>query len=86
MSRTNYDANVGINIGRANGGETNDDPERRNRLVREQQFEEELERRLALLEASGYEDPARRDLPTLDLAIVAIVVLAAVVVLYLWGL
>lgn len=54
--------------------------------MREQQFEEELERRLALMEAPGYEDPARRDLPAWDIAVVAVVVLVAVVGLYWWGL
>ena len=53
--------------------------------VNEQRFEEELERRLAVLEASDYEDPARKDLPAVDFAIVAILVVAATVLLYWWG-
>ena len=53
--------------------------------MREQEFEQELERRLAILEAPDYEDPARKDLPALDLAILAIVIVVSVVGLYLWG-
>lgn len=53
--------------------------------VKEQKFDGELERRLAVLEAPDYEDPARKDLPAVDLVIVAVLVVAATVLLYWWG-
>lgn len=48
-------------------------------------YAEELERRLAVLESEGYEDPARADLPTLDYALLAALVVLTTVVAYLWG-
>lgn len=51
----------------------------------ERNFGEELERRLEVLEAPDYEDPARGDLPTVDVIIVGIVVLITVVGMYWWG-
>ncbi len=53
--------------------------------MKEQGFDEELERRLAILEAADHEDPARRDLPAVDLVILAVLVVAATVLLYWWG-
>ena len=51
----------------------------------ERKFDEELERRLRVLEAPDYEDPARRDLPAMDFAILAAIVVVATVLLYWWG-
>ncbi len=48
-------------------------------------YAEELERRLAVLESEGYDDPARADLPTLDYALLAALVALTTVVAYLWG-
>jgi hypothetical protein len=53
--------------------------------VKEHEFEQELERRLEILEAPGYEDPARKDLPALDLVILTVAVVVTVVFLYWWG-
>lgn len=54
-------------------------------FVREQDFDEELERRLAILEASEYEDPARKDLPAVDLVVLAAIIVFCVAILYWWG-
>ena len=54
-------------------------------LVTERRFDEELQRRLEAIEAPGYEDPARRDLPATDLVVLAVLVVVAVVGLYWWG-
>ena len=51
----------------------------------ERRFDEELQRRLEAIEAPGYEDPARRDLPATDLVVLAVLVVVAVVGLYWWG-
>ncbi len=48
-------------------------------------YAEELERRLAIVEAENYEDPARADLPTLDYVLLAALVVLTTVVAYLWG-
>lgn len=53
--------------------------------MREQRLDGELERRLEILEDPDYEDPARKDLPTLDLVFLAILVVVTVVVMYWWG-
>jgi hypothetical protein len=45
----------------------------------------ELERRLALLEAEGAEDPAREDLPALDYVVLATLVVLVCVLMFLWG-
>lgn len=49
------------------------------------EFRRELERRLEILEAPDYEDPARKDLPALDLVLLAVSVIAITVVMYWWG-
>ncbi len=49
------------------------------------EFARELERRLETIEASGYEDPARRDLPTIDLVLFTIASVAVIVLVHLWG-
>ncbi len=48
-------------------------------------YADELERRLAIVEAEGYEDPARADLPTLDYVLLAALVVLTTVVAYVWG-
>ena len=48
----------------------------------EDDFEAELQRRLALIEDPAYADPARRDLPAQDL--VLLVVLSALVIALAW--
>jgi hypothetical protein len=49
------------------------------------QFAAELERRLSIMEAPSYEDPARENLPALDyLLLVALLVLTTIVA-YVWG-
>jgi len=49
-------------------------------------YAEELERRLAILESGDYEDPARADLPALDYALLAAIVVLTTIVAYTWGL
>jgi hypothetical protein len=53
--------------------------------VQEQQFNEELERRLQIIEEPDYEDPARKDLPYVDLVILAAIIFVTVVAMYWWG-
>ena len=48
-------------------------------------YAEELERRLAIVEAEDYEDPARADLPTLDYVLLAALVVLTILVAYIWG-
>ncbi len=48
-------------------------------------YAEELERRLAMVEAPGYEDPARTNLPALDYVLLAALVVVTTVVAYVWG-
>ncbi len=48
-------------------------------------YAEELERRLAIVDAEDYEDPARADLPTLDDALLAALVVLTTVFAYVWG-
>jgi hypothetical protein len=45
----------------------------------------ELERRLAILEREGAEDPAREDLPALDYVVLATLVVLICVLMFLWG-
>jgi hypothetical protein len=49
------------------------------------QFAAELERRLSVIEAPGYEDPARENLPALDYLLLAALVVFTTVVAYVWG-
>ena len=48
-------------------------------------YAEELERRLAIVEADHYEDPARADLPALDYVLLAALVVLTTIVAYVWG-
>ncbi len=48
-------------------------------------YAEELERRLAIVDAKDYEDPARADLPTLDYVLLAALVVLTTVFAYVWG-
>ena len=48
-------------------------------------YADELERRLAIVEAEDYEDPARTDLPTLDYVMLAALVVLTIIVAYVWG-
>jgi hypothetical protein len=48
-------------------------------------YADELERRLAIVEAEDYEDPARADLPTLDYVLLAALVVLTTVAAYVWG-
>ena len=45
----------------------------------------ELERRLAILEAEGDEDPVREDLPALDYILLATLVVLTCVIMFVWG-
>lgn len=45
-------------------------------------FSEELERRMAILEDDGYEDPARNDLPVGDIVALVVIVVLGVLVSY----
>jgi hypothetical protein len=49
------------------------------------QFAAELERRLSVIEAPSYEDPARGNLPALDYLLLATLVVVTTVVAYVWG-
>ena len=49
------------------------------------QFAAELERRLSVIGAPGYEDPAREDLPALDYLLLAALVVITTLVAYVWG-
>lgn len=53
--------------------------------VHDEKVREELDRRLALIEDPGYEDPARADLPARDIWLVLAFVLVICVVAYAWG-
>lgn len=55
------------------------------KAAEDRQFEEELERRLETIEAPGYEDPAGKDLPTIDLVIFLVVSAVVIVLVHLWG-
>lgn len=50
--------------------------------MRDREFDEELERWLQIIEAPDYEEPARKDLPALDLIILGVIALLTVVVMY----
>jgi hypothetical protein len=45
----------------------------------------ELERRLAILEAEGAEDPVRKDLPALDYVLLGTLVVLTIVLMFVWG-
>ncbi len=45
----------------------------------------ELERRLRTVEDPSYDDPARADLPTLDIVLVLVLVVVVCVVSFAWG-
>lgn len=47
--------------------------------------ERELERRLAILEREGADDPAREDLPALDYVLLALLVVITSVLMFVWG-
>ena len=51
----------------------------------DQQFTAELERRLSVIEAPSYEDPARENLPALDYLLLAALVVLTTIVAYVWG-
>lgn len=48
-------------------------------------YDEELRRRLAALEDPEYDDPARTDLPRLDLVLLAVGGVIVVAVMWFWG-
>jgi hypothetical protein len=58
---------------------------REHREVASEEPDRELERRLAILEAEGAEDPAREDLPALDFVLLAALVVLTCVLMFLWG-
>ncbi len=49
------------------------------------QFAAELERRLSVIEAPSYEDPARENLPALDYLLLVALVVITTIVAYVWG-
>jgi hypothetical protein len=51
----------------------------------DQQFAAELERRLSVIEAPSYEDPARVNLPALDYLLLLALVVITTIVAYVWG-
>ena len=57
--------------------------ERDNEILEERDLE--LERRLAVLDAEGADDPARKDLPAIDFVLLAALVVLTTVVLFVWG-
>lgn len=48
-------------------------------------FDRELQARLAVIEEPGYVDPARADLPIRDLAVLAVLGVLLVVAMVLWS-
>ena len=54
-------------------------------VAHDPRYADELERRLAIVEAEDYEDPARADLPTLDYVMLAALVVLTIIVAYVWG-
>jgi hypothetical protein len=48
-------------------------------------YEAELSRRLATIEDLDYDDPARADLPRIDLVLLLVGVVVVVVAMWLWG-
>jgi hypothetical protein len=57
--------------------------ERDNETLEEQELE--LERRLAVLDAEGSDDPARKDIPAIDFVLLAALVVLTTVVMFVWG-
>jgi hypothetical protein len=51
----------------------------------ERDFERELARRLALIENPDYVDPARRDLPALDLVLLVAIGGVLIALMWWWG-
>jgi hypothetical protein len=51
----------------------------------DRQFAAELERRLSVIDAPSYEDPARENLPALDYLLLVALVVITTIVAYLWG-
>ncbi len=58
--------------------------EERANVTREEP-DRELERRLAILETNGADDPARKDLPAIDYILLAAVVILTSVIMFMWG-
>jgi hypothetical protein len=52
--------------------------------VAEGELDRELERRLAIIESTGAEDPARRDLSAIDFILLAVLVVLTSVLMFLW--
>ena len=48
-------------------------------------FDRELEARLAVLEDPTYDDPARADLPARDLVLLAVVSVLTIVLMVVWS-
>ena len=57
--------------------------ERDNETLEERDLE--LERRLAILDTEGADDPAREDLPVIDFILLAALVVLTTVVMFVWG-
>lgn len=48
-------------------------------------YDRELARRLRIIEEPGYDDPARRDVPRFDVALLVVGTVLLVVAMWLWG-
>lgn len=59
--------------------------EERANATPEEEPDPELERRLAILDSEGVNDPARKDLPAIDFVLLAALVVLTTVVMFVWG-
>lgn len=59
--------------------------EERANATPEEEPDPELERRLAILDSEGANDPARKDLPAIDFVLLAALVVLTTVVMFVWG-
>ena len=57
--------------------------ERDNEILEERDLE--LERRLAILDAEGADDPARKDLPAIDFVLLTALVVLTTILMFVWG-
>lgn len=55
------------------------------KAIEDREFAAELERRLEIIEAPDYENPAGRDLPRVDLLVFAVLGVLVVVLVHVWG-
>lgn len=60
-------------------------PREREREREDREFSAELERRLETIESPDYRDPARRELPAVDVLVFTLAAVVVIVLMHLWG-